>query len=135
MVSAHEKEFPMRSEVWSRFPANVRADSFDGLFTETEAYLHDSPSSSWLNDGVGQSNSVTPSINFNKFNSGAPYQLAYWSFANVLYLQRIKSNYQQTWNKMKQKGDSYHAKVGKLFLAHYDRFNFLLRLYVDKNKV
>jgi hypothetical protein len=34
---------------------------------------------------------------------------------------------------MKQKGDSKHAVIGRLFLAHHDRFNFLLELYIDKN--
>jgi len=144
--------FPKRNEIWSRFPSKVQNEDrlyyiyykpgesiseqrILGLMTETEAYLHDVASGAWLNDGVGATRSVTPPVNVNLLDNGHPYALAYWSFANVVYLQQIKSHYQSTWNKMLQKGDTSYAQVGRLFLAHYDRFNFLLSLYIDKNDV
>jgi len=146
-----EDSFPMRNEIWSRFPSKVQSESLystyfkpggsfseqrlGGLLTETEAYLHDVPSGAWLNDGVGDTFSVNPRVDVNLLDNGNPYALAYWSFAGVVYLQRIKSHYQSTWQKMKQKGDSKHAQIGRLFLAHYDRFNFLLGLYIDQNDV
>jgi len=149
-----ENEFPRRNELWSRFPNQIRSESsglysiyfdpskgsfsgqrIDGLLTETEAYLHDVASGAWLNDGVGDKISVQPPVDANLLDNGNPYALAYWSFAGVLYLQRIKSHYPNTWRKMNIKSETPYSQIGRLFLAHHDRFNFLLRLYMDKNDV
>jgi hypothetical protein len=140
--------FPKRKDINAGIPAEVKSDglyynlyftkehgNYDVhmMLTETEAYLHDSPASAWMNDGVGKGNSVKPSVDVTRINMGNTYSLAFWSFASVLYIGRIKSHHKGTWQKMKQKGDSKHAVIGRLFLAHHDRFNFLLQLYIDKN--
>jgi len=141
--------FPKRKDINAGIPAEVKSyglyyelyfvkmghQRLDGFLSETEAYLHDSAASAWMNDGVGKGISVKPSVDVTRSNMGNTYSLAYWSFASVLYLGRIKSHHKSTWQKMKQKGDSKHAVIGRLFLAHHDRFNFLLELYIDKNGV
>jgi hypothetical protein len=140
--------FPKRKDINAGIPAMVKSDGFiyklyftgsmgnDGIhqmLTETEAYLHDGASGAWMNDGVGKGNSIVPRPGFNTMMHGRTYALSFWSLASVLYLGRIKSHHKSTWQKMKQKGDSKHAVIGRLFLAHHDRFNFLLELYIDKN--
>jgi len=73
-------------------------------------------------------------VNNNKISDGHPFNLAAWQYASVLYLQRVKSNYAGTWRKMLS-GTGKYGDVGKLFLAHHDRFSFLLRLYIDTNDI
>lgn len=143
-------EWPKRGEIFNQFGrvlqqdhmlklyfTNGRAGMADqrlyGFLTECQAYLQDVVSGAWLSDGVSPgSYSVKPPLNNNKISDGYPFNIAAWQYASVLYLQRIKSNYAVTWQKMLS-GTGKYGEVGKLFLAHHDRFNYLLRLYIDKN--
>jgi len=110
-----------------------------GFLTECEAYLQGPPSGAWLTDGVSSSFSCKPEFtgmvrrNIN-IQQGHPFNLAMWQVASVLYLKRVKTNYASTWRKMLA-GEGKYGDVGRLFLAHHDRFDFLLRLYIDKNGI
>merc|ERR1711920_426429 len=148
--------FPKRGEVYNQFTSTLRAthmfklyftnersgmadQRLSGFLTECEAYLHGPNSGAWLNDGVSSGYSSKPEFTgMDRMNidiqEGHPYNLAMWQVASVLYLKRIKDAYSATWQKMLQGEDKY-GDVGRLFLAHFDRFDFLLRLYIDKNNV
>jgi len=151
-------EWPQRKEIYSEFGPKMASDGTMRLYftnserpgmgdqrlstmlSETEAYMQGVASGAWLNDGVSSSYSHRPE--FNELNirininiqEGNPKNLATWQCASVLYLKRVKTNYDETWKKMLA-GEGKYGDVGRLFLAYYDRFDFLLRLYVDKNKI
>jgi hypothetical protein len=145
-------EWPTRGEIFNQFGSLLKQDSMlklyftngragmadqrlSGFLTECQAYLQDAVSTAWLADGVSSgSYSVKPPVNNNKISDGHPFNLAAWQYASVLYLQRVKSNYAGTWRKMLS-GTGKYGEVGKLFLAHHDRFSFLLRLYIDTNGI
>jgi len=157
LPSSWRNSWPTRGEIYSQFSSKLRASHMfklyftnsqmggmgdqrlSGFLTECEAYLQGPPSGSWLNDGVSSSYSCKPEFtgmarrNIN-IQEGHPYNLAMWQCASALYLKRVKTNYASTWQKMLA-GEGKYGDVGRLFLAHHDRFDFLLRLYIDKNKI
>jgi predicted metal-binding protein len=146
-----EDNFPQRKEIWDMLTDDIRQQQMYvsyfnpdkaqgdyrlfGLMTETEAYLHMVPSSSWLSDGVSSSISVRPSLKLNMAMQGDPFAQAFWSWTLVLYIQRIKTDYPSTWSKLLSGDDVRYKEVARTFLAYHDRFSFLLRLYVDKNDI
>merc|ERR1712173_115626 len=101
----------------------------NGLMSETEAYLHGQIASSVFGTGVGAGNYWIPHIiPHNNADSGGTFPVAFWSLANVLYLQRIKTRYPRTWDNLLNQGSEDWRKISELFLAHIDRSTWFLRL-------
>jgi len=106
-----------------------------GLMTETEAYMHGQVASSVFSTGVGTGNTWTPKIMpyQNAGNNGATFPVAFWSLANVYYLQLTKKKHPETWQNLLGRGPKDWRKISELFLAYVDRATWFLRLSLEAN--
>jgi len=152
-------QFPRRAEINDRFPEDIQngiggpnyfkaktcdpdheggelgCQRLDGLMTETEAYLHGQIASSVFSTGVGAGNAWKPDIipPDNDANNGATFPVAFWSLANVYYLQLVQKEYPHTWANLLNQGSEDWTDISELFLAHIDRATWFLRLSLDIN--
>eukprot|EP00929_Paragymnodinium_shiwhaense_P042991 TRINITY_DN22164_c0_g1_i2.p1 TRINITY_DN22164_c0_g1~~TRINITY_DN22164_c0_g1_i2.p1 ORF type:complete len:669 (-),score=100.59 TRINITY_DN22164_c0_g1_i2:324-2249(-) len=105
------------------------------IMTETEAYLHGNLGSAAFRASVGKANKWQPyQIPEGNSNNGAAFPIAFWSLANVYYLQLIQQKYNDVWQKLLGNGEDWTA-ISEIFLAHIDRAAWYLRLALDVNEL